>query len=86
MKEMTKEEREKIESEISEILQNAVSSKYSTRLLGLKDNITGNTLMDDIIKNIVCTAAWSYEKYYNDIDLKLAIGKELLTRLDTKIE
>lgn len=85
MKEMTKEEKEKIESEITEILQNAVSNKYAKNILELKDDTTGNTLMNDIIKNIVQTAAWSYEKYYNDIDLKLAIGKELLTRLDIKI-
>lgn len=85
MKEMTKEEKEKIESEITEILQNAVSNKYTKNILELKDDTTGNTLMDDIVKNIVQTAAWSYEKYYNDIDLKLAIGKELLTRLNAKI-
>lgn len=85
MKEMTKEEKEKIESEITEILQNAVSNKYTKNILELKDDTTGNTLMDDIIKNIIQTAAWSYEKYYNDIDLKLAIGKELLTRLNAKI-
>ena len=85
MKEMTKEEKEKIESEITKILQNAVSNKYTKNILELKDDTTGNTLMDDIIKNIIQTAAWSYEKYYNDIDLKLAIGKELLTRLNTKI-
>ena len=85
MREMTKTERKEIEFEVSEIMRNAVSSEYSRYILEQEDNITENTFMEDVIKNVVETSAWEDEGYYNDDDIRLAIGRELMARLGISI-
>ena len=85
MREMTKTERKEIEFEVSEILQSAVSSEYSRYILEQEDNVTGNTFMEEIIKNVIETSAWEDEEYYNSSDIKLAIGRELIARLGISI-
>lgn len=85
MREMTNTERKEMEFEVSEILQRAVSSEYSRYILGQEDDVTGNTFMEDVIKNVVETSAWEDEGYYNDDDIRLAIGRELMARLGISI-
>ena len=85
MREMTKTERKEIEFEVSEIMRNAVSSEYSRYILEQEDNITENTFMEDVIKNVVETSTWEDEGYYNDDDIRLAIGRELMARLGISI-
>lgn len=85
MRKMNKEQREQIELEIAKIMQNAVSSEYSTYILEQEDNTTGNTLMEDIVQNVMETSAWEDEGYYNEDDIRLSIGRELMTRLGVEI-
>ena len=85
MREMTKTERKEIEFEVSEIMRSAVSSEYSRYILEQEDNVTGNTFMEDVIKNVMETSAWEDEGYYNDDDIRLAIGRELLARLGIEV-
>ena len=85
MEEMNKEERKLIEFIITEILQNAVSSVYSKYILEQKDNITENTFMESIIRNVLESSAWKNEGYYTVSDVKLAIGRELMARLGIEI-
>lgn len=36
--------------------------------------------MEDVIQNVMETSAWEDEGYYNDDDIRLAIGRELMAR------
>ena len=85
MREMTKTERKEIEFKVSEIMRSAVSSEYSRYILEQEDDVTGNTYMEDVIKNVMETSAWEDEGYYNDDDIRLAIGRELMARLGIEI-
>ena len=85
MREMTKTKRKEIEFEVSEILQSAVSSEYSRYILEQEDDVTGNTFLEDVIKNVMETSAWEDGGYYNSFDIKLAIGRELLARLGIEV-
>lgn len=85
MREMTKTERKEIEFKVSEIMRSAVSSEYSRYILEQEDDVTGNTFLEDVIKNVVETSAWEDEGYYNSSDIKLAIGRELLARLGIEV-
>lgn len=81
MRKITDVEKKEIEFSISELLQSAVSSEYSKYILEQKDNITGNTFMEDVIQNVLETSAWEDEGYYNEDDIRLAIGREFIARL-----
>lgn len=85
MRKMNEKQRAQIELEIAKIMQNAVSSEYSTYILEQEDNTTGNTLMEDIVQNVMETSAWEDEGYYNEDDIRLSIGRELMTRLGVEI-
>ena len=78
---MTKEERKEIECLIYQIFIEAVTSDYAIDMLESEDECTENTLMEDIIQNVLCTSAWEDEGYYNEDDVRLAIGRELMGRL-----
>lgn len=81
MRIMTVEERKQIEYEVTEIMKSATSSEYARYILEQEDEVTENTMMEDIIQNILDTSAWEDEGYYNDDDIRLAIGRELMARL-----
>lgn len=85
MREMNKEEKKEIEHEVTEIMRNAVSREYAKYILEQEDNITGNTFMEDVIRNVMEASAWEDEGYYNDDDIRLAIGRELMARLAIEI-
>ena len=84
MKSMTVEERKQIEREITEIMRSAVSDDYARYILEHEDE-TENTLMEDIIQDVLETSAWEDERYYNEYDIRLAIGRELMNRLKIEI-
>ena len=81
MRTMTVEERKQIEYEVTEIMKSATSSEYARYILEQEDEVTENTMMEDIIQNVLDTSAWEDEGYYNDDDIRLAIGRELMARL-----
>lgn len=85
MRTMTVEERKQIEYEVTEIMKSATSSEYARYILEQEDEVTENTMMEDIIQNVLDTSAWEDEGYYNDDDIRLAIGRELMARLGIEI-
>lgn len=85
MREMTKTERNEIEFQVTEIMRSATSSEYARYILEQEDDVTGNTFMKDIIENVMETSAWEDEGCYNDDDIRLAIGRELLARLGIEV-
>lgn len=84
MREMGNNERKRIEYEVTEIMESAVSREYARHILELED-VTGNTVMDDIIKNVLETSAWEEEGYYSYDDIRFAIGRILMARLGVKV-
>lgn len=61
--------------EMKQILASSVGSDYA-RCLIKSDGFTEN-----VKKNVEETSAWRDEGYYNDDDIRLAIGRVLLDRL-----
>lgn len=78
---MTTTERKEIEVLIFQIFEKAVSSDYARYILEEVDECTENTMMEDVIQNVLETSAWEDEGYYNEDDVRLAIGRELIARL-----
>ena len=85
MRKMDKEEKKIIENEIRMIMQNAVSSDYARYILEHEDSWTGITVMQDVIENVMETSAWNDEGYYNEDDVRLAIGRILMERMGIEI-
>ena len=81
MREMNNDERKQIEYEVAQIMKSATSDEYGRYILEQEDEVTENTLMEDIIQNVLETSAWEDEGYYNEDDIRLAIGRELIARL-----
>ncbi|MBP3664552.1 MAG: hypothetical protein J6J03_05255 [Tyzzerella sp.] len=84
MHEMTEVERKQIEWLIWYVLRQATSDDYASTILNLDFNLEGeetDTIMDDIIHDVMETSAWEDEGYYNEDDVRLAIGRTLLLRL-----
>ena len=85
MKKMTTKEIEQIKYEIMEIMRGAVSSEYVRYILEHEDEKTGSSFMEDVINDVICTSAWEDEGYYNDDDIRLAIGRIFTNRLGIEI-
>ena len=86
MRKMKKEEKKLIEIEISQVMRNAVGSDYARYILEERErdeeyNYIGNTFMEDVIEDVMRSSAWDDEGYYNDDDIRLAIGRVLMDRL-----
>ena len=80
-RQMNKKERREIERLITKTLSDAVSDDYARYILEQYDSCTENTMMEDIIEHVLTTSAWEDEGYYNEDDVRLAIGRELMARL-----
>ena len=85
MRKMNKEEKKIIENEITMIMYNAVSSEYARYILEHENEETENTFMDDVIDDVMCASAWDEEGYYNDDDIRLAIGRIFMERLGIEV-
>ena len=86
MRKMNKEDKKIIENEIRMIMQSAVSSEYARYILEDRErdegyNYIGNTFMEDVVEDVMCSSAWDDEGYYNDDDIRLSIGRVLIDRL-----
>lgn len=82
MRKMTAKERKIIEGEIRSILARAVSWEYERYIREHHNEEFENSFMDDVIEDVMCSSAWDDEGYYNDDDIRLAIGRELIRRLE----
>ena len=85
MKKMTTKEIAQIKYEIMEIMRGAISSEYARYILEHEEKKTGSSFMEDVINDVICTSAWEDEGYYNDDDIRLAIGRIFTNRLGIEI-
>ena len=81
MRNMTNEERVRIEREITELMRNAISDDYTAYILTHKGEENENTIMQDVIDDVLFSSAWGEEGYYNEDDIRLSIGRILMDRL-----
>lgn len=81
MRKITEEQRKELKNDIVNIMNRAISSEYINKILNQHDYISDETLIDAVIKNVLETSAWEDEGYYNEDDIRLAIGRELVARL-----
>ena len=86
VRKMGNEDRNIIENKIRMTLMDAVSSDYVRYILEDRErdeelNYIGNTFLEDVIDDVLCSSAWDDEGYYNDDDIRLAIGRVLIERL-----
>lgn len=77
-KKVNLKKKKKIEFEITKILSSAVSSEYTRYILE-------QTFIDAVVANVMETSAWKEEGYYNEDDIRLAIGRELVARLGIEV-
>lgn len=85
MREMCAEDRKDIERKITDTMLHAVSSDYVRYILEEKDGWSGNTFMEDVIDDVMCSSAWDEEGYYNFDDIRLSIGRILMERLGIEV-
>lgn len=81
MRKMKKEEKKLMEFEIAQVMRNAVSSDYARYILEDKGEDDDRTFMEAVIDDVMCASAWEDEGFYNDDDIRLAIGRVLMDRL-----
>lgn len=81
MRKITEEQRKELKNDIVNIMNRAISSEYINKILNQYDYISDETFIDAVIKNVLETSAWEDEGYYNEDDIRLAIGRELVARL-----
>ena len=82
MRKMSKEDRKIIENEITQMMQNAVSSDYARYILESKGYDDDRHFMDAVIDDVMDSSAWHDEGYYNDDDIRLAIGRVMMERME----
>ena len=81
---MDKENKKAIENEIRMIMLKAVSDDYVGYILEHK-NKNGKTFMEDVIEDVMETSAWNTEGYYNEDDIRLAIGRVMINTMNIMI-
>lgn len=83
-KKINLEKRKEITFEITKILCMS-TGEYARHILEQYDERSEQTFMDAVVANIMETSAWKDEGYYNDDDIRLAIGRELMVRLGIEV-
>ena len=78
---INREEEIVIENVIYLIMRKAVGNDYARCIMEDKDNETKNTFTKDVIENVIRCSNWENKSYYNDDDVRLAIGRVLIDRL-----
>lgn len=83
MREMNNEQRKEIEMLTYKIMAGTTSSDYARYIL--EHTKKRKTFLDDVIDDVMCASAWNDEGYYNDDDIRLAIGRIFMERLKIEI-
>lgn len=82
---ISEKDKKVLEREITEILRSAVSDDYARYILEScqdEDDDDGSmTFMDAVVDDVLTSSAWEDEGYYSNDDIRLAIGRVLLSRL-----
>ena len=85
MREMNNEQRKEIEARVCMIMMHSASNEYTRYILEHENEETGSTFMNDVIDDVMCASAWEDEGYYNDDDIRLAIGRIFMERLGIEV-
>lgn len=85
MRKMNNEQRKEIEMLVYKIMMGATSSEYARHILEKEDGWTEISIMQDIIENVMETSAWNDEGYYSEDDIRLAIGRVIMERLEIEV-
>lgn len=83
--EITEEEKKQIEREVRRILQMSVGDDYSSDILNQYDETSEETFLEAVTSDVMTSSAWEEEKTFNEDDIRLAIGRELISRLGISI-
>lgn len=83
MRNMDNEQRKEIEMLVYKIMTDTTSSDYARYIL--EHMKKRRTFMDDVIDDVMCASAWNDEGYYNDDDIRLAIGRVFMERLNIQV-
>lgn len=82
MRNMDNEQRKEIEMLVYKIMTDATSSDCARCIL--EHMKKRRTFMDDVIDDVMCASAWNDEGYYNNDDIRLAIGRVFMERLNNQ--
>ena len=83
MREINNEQRKEIEMLTYKIMAGATSGDYARYIL--EHTKKRKTFLDDVIDDVMCASSWNDEGYYNDDDIRLAIGRIFMERLKIEI-
>lgn len=81
MRKMNSLEKNTIEREIRKVLQYSVSDEYVNCILDNYDPETGKTFIEAVTEDVMETSAWNDRKYYNESDIRYAIGRVCIARM-----
>lgn len=70
-----------LREDIKLVLLASVSEDYVDAILEQKDTVRQNTLIDAVAEDVTVSSDLKNKGYYNNDDIRLAIGRELVTRL-----
>jgi len=68
-----------------DILKKSMPMKYAKAILNHKDKVTNHTLFEDVFAFILDTELWKTKERYCRYDVEVAIGQELLRRLNIEL-
>lgn len=83
MRQMTPAQMKGIQAEIRYILEESVSDDYARYILDAEDH-AGITFMESVIQDVLESSDWDEHGHYNDSDIRFAIGRQLIKRLEIK--
>ena len=84
MREMTSDERMNMEATILYHLTLTMDDEAAIKVADSK-NSKGVSVMEDVIDDIKTSSDWENDGHYNDDDVRLAIGRVLMSRLGVEV-
>ena len=63
------------------LMLDSINDDYVDRILNHYDEVSEETFIDAVVRDVLETSAWEDEGYFNDDDVRLAIGREFVARL-----
>ena len=77
---MSENAKKTIEALAKKMMSESISDDYINQILN-HQNDSKETFIDAVVRDVMETSAWQEEKYFNEDDVKLAIGREFVARL-----
>ena len=71
-----------MQNDIKKVLSYSISKDYIQAFLEISEENSGSTLIDKIADNVFETSTWTDEGIWSNDDIRMAIGRVLLSRLN----